>query len=48
LKAQIAFVKQQHERDLANGYGLDPSGLQRAVNTAAKPAKINKTYLMRH
>jgi len=21
LKAQIAFVKQQHERDLANGYG---------------------------
>ena len=85
LKAQIAFVKQQHERDLANGYGsvelpyaltpkysnadkelswqyvfpsdrlstdprsgitrrhhLDPSGLQRAVKTAAKLAKINK------
>jgi integron integrase len=85
LKAQIAFVKQQHERDLANGYGsvelpdalarkysnadkelswqyvfpsdrlstdprsgitrrhhLDPSGLQRAVKTAAKMAKINK------
>jgi integron integrase len=85
LKAQIVFVKQQHERDLANGYGsvelpyalarkypnadkelswqyvfpsdrlstdprsgitrrhhLDPSGLQRAVKTAAKLAKINK------
>ena len=85
LKAQIAFVKQQHERDLANGYGsvelpyalarkypnadkelswqyvfpsdhlstdprsgitrrhhFDPSGLQRAVKTAAKLAKINK------
>jgi integron integrase len=85
LKAQIAFVKQQHEHDLANGYGsvelpyalarkysnadkelswqyvfpsdrlstdprsgitrrhhLDPSGLQRAVKTAAKLAKINK------
>jgi integron integrase len=85
LKAQIAFVKQQHEHDLADGYGsvelpdalarkysnadkelswqyvfpsdrlstdprsgitrrhhLDPSGLQRAVKTAAKLAKINK------
>jgi integron integrase len=85
LKAQVAFVKQQYERDLANGYGsvelpyalarkysnadkelswqyvfpsdrlstdprsgitrrhhLDPSGLQRAVKTAAKLAKINK------
>jgi integron integrase len=85
LKAQIAFVEQQHERDLANGYGsvelpyalahkypdadkelswqyvfpsdrlstdprsgitrrhhVDPSGLQRAVKTAAKLAKMNK------
>ena len=85
LKAQIVFVKQSHERDLAYGYGsvelpfalarkypnadkelswqyvfpsdrlstdprtgitrrhhLDPSGLQRAVKTAAKLSKINK------
>jgi hypothetical protein len=85
LKVQIAFVNQQHEHDLANGYGsielpyplgrnysntdkelswqyrfasdrlstdpcsgitrrhsLDTSGLQQAVKTAAKLAKINK------
>ena len=85
LHAQIVFVKQQHERELANGYGsvelpyalarkypnadkelswqyvfpsdrlstdprsgitrrhhLDPSGLQRAVKTAAKLPKISK------
>lgn len=85
LKNQITFVKNQHERDLAQGYGsvelpfalsqkypnvdkelgwqyifpsdrlstdprsgivrrhhLDPSGLQRAVRTAVKLAKIDK------
>jgi integron integrase len=94
LKDQIAFVQQQHERDLAIGYGsvelpyalarkypnadkelswqylfpsdrlstdprsgitrrhhLHPSGLQRAVKTAAKLAKINKPvspHTLRH